>query len=174
MLSRTPINHGDDSIVDPPTRSLNFPLTEKKTIQPVAFPPQGTGDGIISAIPANETSMGSIPPEPPLLASNSVGSSSFCPRYHPPSSEEGKQSGSSDDNRSRLSANLRSGSCDDDESKARERPVSARSSSAAVNSMVDSLSHVSLLNFAADFGISGALLSTLDIGDIFLSCEAGE
>ena len=42
---------------------------------------------------------------------------------------------------------------------------------ATMNSMADALSHQCLLYFAADFGISGALLSTLEVGEIFLSCD---
>lgn len=42
-----------------------------------------------------------------------------------------------------------------------------------MNSMADALSHRSLLHFAADFGISGALLSALEVGEIFFSCEGG-
>lgn len=37
--------------------------------------------------------------------------------------------------------------------------------------MADALSHQCLLHFAADFGISGALLSTLEVGEIYLSCD---
>lgn len=40
-----------------------------------------------------------------------------------------------------------------------------------MNSMADALSHQCLLRFAADFGLSGVLLSTLEVGEIFLSCE---
>lgn len=39
-----------------------------------------------------------------------------------------------------------------------------------MNSMANAISHGSLLGFAADFGISGALISTLEIGEIFLLC----
>lgn len=46
--------------------------------------------------------------------------------------------------------------------------------SAVMNSMADALSHRSLLCFAADFGISGALVSGLEVGDIFLSCGGGK
>lgn len=46
--------------------------------------------------------------------------------------------------------------------------------SVALNSMAATLSHSSLLCFAADFGLSGALLSALEVGEIFLSCDGGE
>lgn len=43
-----------------------------------------------------------------------------------------------------------------------------------MNSMADAISHGSLLEFASDVGVSGALVSTLQIGEIFLSCgDAG-
>jgi len=61
----------------------------------------------------------------------------------------------------------------------RRRPASSARSSrptytargAIMNSMADSLSHQCLLYFAADFGISGALLSTLEVGEVYLSCD---
>lgn len=40
-----------------------------------------------------------------------------------------------------------------------------------MNSMADSLSHECLLCFATDFGIAGSLLSTLEVGEVFLSCD---
>lgn len=46
--------------------------------------------------------------------------------------------------------------------------------SAGMNSMADSISYASLLNFAGDFGISGALVSTIEVGDVYLSCLEGE
>ncbi|CAM9374159.1 unnamed protein product [Ascophyllum nodosum] len=42
-----------------------------------------------------------------------------------------------------------------------------------MNSMADALPLRSLLCFAADVGISGALMSALDVGDVFLSCNGG-
>ena len=37
--------------------------------------------------------------------------------------------------------------------------------------MAEALSHRSLLCFAADFGVLGALLSALEVGEVFLSCN---
>ena len=50
---------------------------------------------------------------------------------------------------------------------------SSLSTRAAVNSMAEALSHRSLLSFAADLGVLGALLSTLEVGEVFLSCNGG-
>lgn len=49
--------------------------------------------------------------------------------------------------------------------------VHRRTSKRAMNSMADAMSHRSLLSFASDFGISGAFLSALEVGEIFLSCD---
>lgn len=43
-----------------------------------------------------------------------------------------------------------------------------------MNSMADALSHQCLLYFAADFGVSGALVSALEVGEAFLSCDGEE
>lgn len=53
----------------------------------------------------------------------------------------------------------------------REEAPHAPEKQGKLNSMADAMSHCSLLDFAADFGLSGALISTLEIGEIFLSCD---
>lgn len=53
----------------------------------------------------------------------------------------------------------------------KEEVPHAREKQRRMNSMADAMSYCSLLGFAADFGLAGALISTLEIGDIFLSCD---
>lgn len=61
--------------------------------------------------------------------------------------------------------------CDGRETRGRR--IKSSSGGVPMNSMADALSVQSLLGFVTDFGVSGALLSALEVGDIFLSCDGG-
>eukprot|EP00903_Cladosiphon_okamuranus_P018640 g17155.t1 len=99
--------------------------------------------------------------------------------------EEGRTAGPENgtDNDAQDGGSFGGGGCcerivDGSRGASRRRVTSVKSSqstataqTAAMNSMADALSHKCLLYFTADFGISGALLSALDVGEAFLSCD---